>query len=72
MNIQDALGNLNSYLDNADTRIEDWNVSEYRDSWVFSVREPARSNTLYIVKGGRVKSYAPSSQTIEEAYSELA
>lgn len=71
MNTQDALNNLNSYLNSTNTTIEDWDVSEYKGALIFSVKAPARSNALYIVKNAQVKSFAPSTQTIEEAYSEL-
>lgn len=71
MDTQAALNALNTHLNNASTTLEDWDITEYNDALVFSVKSPARSNLLYLVNDAQVKSFSPSNQTLEEAYSEL-
>jgi hypothetical protein len=71
MNAQDALNTLSTHLNNASTTLEDWDVTEYKDALVFSIKAPARSNRLYLVKATKIKSFSLTSQTTEEAYSEL-
>lgn len=68
-----ALETLNSWLasrghDTSSSTEGAWNISPYRDGFVFSPSGAARSNLLYIVAGDAVGAFSPATTSIDEAY----
>lgn len=71
-----ALETLNLWLtarghDTSSSTEDTWNISRYRDGFVFSPSGAARSNLLYIVSGGDVGAFSPATTSIDEAYAEI-
>lgn len=50
---------------------EDWEISEYRDAFLFSPSDGRRSNLLFLVRGTDVSVFSPASSSIEEVYSNI-
>lgn len=71
-----ALETLNSWLaarghDTSSSTEDTWNISPYRNGFVFSPTGAARSNLLYIVSGDAVGAFSPATTAIDEAYAEV-
>lgn len=71
-----ALETLNSWLvargnDTSSSTEGTWNISPYRDGFVFSPSGAARSNLLYLVIGDAAGAFSPATTSIDEAYAEL-
>jgi hypothetical protein len=71
-----ALETLNSWLaarghDTSSSTEDTWNISPYRDGFVFSPSGAARSNLLYIVSGDDVGAFSPATTSIDEAYAQV-
>ncbi|MET4143872.1 hypothetical protein [Arthrobacter sp. UYCo732] len=45
-----------------------WNITSYRDAFLFSSGGGRRSNTLYVVLGRSVCQFAASTGSLEDAY----
>ncbi len=72
-----ALATLNSWLamrgyDTSSSTDGAWNISPYRDGFVFSPSGGARSNLLYLVLGDAVGAFSPATTSIDEAYTEIS
>lgn len=72
-----ALAVLNVWLsdqgnDTSASTEESWNISEYRDAYLFSPSGGRRSNVLYLVLGDSVAWFSPARTTIEKTYSALS
>lgn len=71
----EALATLNAWFashgsDVSNSTRDAWNIWAYRDAWGFSP-SGGRTNRLYLVRDLTVVSYAPTSETEEEAYARL-
>jgi len=68
----DALYLAEGWTDASGNHLEpvesDWVVSAYRDAHVFSPGGGRRANLLWLVRAEQVVSFAPSSETLEQAY----
>ena len=72
----EAHATLNAWLAQRDESFSSsqeaaWTISEYRDAFVFSPPEGRRTNLLYVVRGPRVRSFSPATDSLDEVYEEL-
>lgn len=76
MTEMEALATLNAWFashesDVSNSTLDTWNIWPYRDAWGFTPAGGQRTNRLYMVRDLTVVSYAPTSETDEEAYARL-
>lgn len=73
----DALASLNAWMarqghTTSSSNAKDWEISEYRDAFVFSPAGQLRSNLLYVALGTRVASFSPTTDILDEVYADLS
>lgn len=56
----------------AETRLEDWNIQPYKDSYLLTPGGGRRSNRAFLMKEGKGISFSPSVMRLESAYDKLA
>ena len=66
-----ALAVLNAHLSGSGSVAQDWNIAPYKDAFAFTPAGGARSNTVYVVWGGRVGIFRPALANLEDVYQQL-